>query len=88
MQAYDCTAITTALQLPKVWEQFANDVYSVLKRTHLEKFFHLIDNLHQNVNFTMEEESNGELAFVDTLLKRNNGDISVLVYRKRAHTGQ
>ena len=26
----------------------------------------------------MEEESNGELAFLDTLLKRNNGEISVL----------
>ena len=28
----------------------------------------------------MEKESNGELAFLDTLLKRNNGEISVLVY--------
>ena len=27
----------------------------------------------------MEEESNGELAFLDTLLKWNNGEISVLV---------
>ena len=36
----------------------------------------------------MEEESNGELAFLDTLLKRNNGGISVLVYRKPTHTDQ
>ena len=36
----------------------------------------------------MEEESNGELAFLDTLLKRNNGKISVLVYRKPTHTDQ
>ena len=36
----------------------------------------------------MEEESNGELAFLDTLLKRNNGEISVLVYRKPRHTDQ
>ena len=36
----------------------------------------------------MEEESNGELAFLDTLLKRNNGEISVLVYRKPAHIDQ
>ena len=36
----------------------------------------------------MEEESNGELAFLDTLLKRNNGKISVLVYRKPMHTDQ
>ena len=36
----------------------------------------------------MEEESNRELAFLDTLLKRNNGEIFVLVYRKPTHTDQ
>ena len=88
MQAYECTAITTALHPPKVWEQFVDDVYSILKRTHLENFFHHINNLHQNIKFTMEEESNGELAFLDILLKRNNGEISVLIYRKPTHTDQ
>ena len=39
MQAYERTAITTALHPPKVWEQFVDDVYSILKRTHLENFF-------------------------------------------------
>ena len=88
MQAYECTAITTALHPPKVWERFVDDVYSILKRTHLENFFHHINNLHQNIKFTMEEESNGELAFLDTLLKQNNEEISVLVYRKTTHTDQ
>ena len=36
----------------------------------------------------MEEESNGELLFLNTLLKRNNGEIFVLVYRKSTHTDQ
>ena len=88
MQAYERTAITTALHPPKVWERFVDDVYSILKRTHLENFFHHINNLHQNIKFTMEEESNGELAFLDTLLKQNNGEISVLVYRKPTHIDQ
>ena len=88
MQAYERTAITTALHPPKVWERFVDDVYSILKRTHLENVFHHINNLHQNIKFTMEKESNGELAFLDTLLKRNNGEISVLVYRKPTHTDQ
>ena len=82
MQAHESTAISTALHPPKVWERFVDDVYSIVKRTQLENFFHHINNLHQNITFTMEEESNGELAFLDTLLKRNNGEISVLVYRK------
>ena len=36
----------------------------------------------------MEEEINGEPAFLEPLLKRNNEEISVLVYRKSAHTDQ
>ena len=74
--------MSTALHPLKVWERFIDDVYSVLKHTHLENFFHHINNLYQNIKFTMKEESNGEPAFLNTLLKRNNGKISVLVYRK------
>ena len=36
----------------------------------LENFFQHIYNLHQNIKFTMEEESNGGLVFLDTLLKQ------------------
>ena len=58
MQAYECTAITTALQPPRVWERFVDDVYSIFKSTHLENVFHHINNLHENIKFTMEEERN------------------------------
>ena len=85
------TAISRALHYPKVWKQFVDDVYSILKRTQLESFFYHIINItnpHQNIKVTMEEESNRELASLDTLLKRNNGKISVLVYRKATYTDQ
>ena len=55
---------------------------------HLENFFHHINNLHQNIKFTMEEKSNREIAFLDILFKWNNGKISVLVYRTPTHTDQ
>ena len=84
MPAHEQTAISTTIQLPKVWERFV-DVYSIVNRTHLETIFHHINNLHQNIKFTIQEESNVELAFLNTLLKHNNGKISVLVYRKPKH---
>ena len=52
----------------------------------LENFFHNIKNLPQNNTVTMEKKSNGELAFLYTLLKPNKGTISVLVYAKPTHT--
>ena len=36
----------------------------------------------------MEEKRFGELVSLDTLLKQNNREISVLVYRKLTHTDQ
>ena len=54
----------------------------------LEIFFHLINNLYQNINFTMEEEKNGELTFSDIMLKRDNGKISLVVCRRPAHSDQ
>ena len=42
----------------------------MLKRTHFENFLCHINNLHQNIKFTMDEECNGELSFTDTLLNK------------------
>ena len=47
----------------------------ILKRSHLENFFHHVNNIHQNTKLAMEEESSEEPAFLDTLLKWNNGKI-------------
>ena len=51
MQAHEHTAISEALHPPKVWERFVDDVYSILKRTHLKNVFHHISNLHQNIKY-------------------------------------
>ena len=88
MQAHEQTAKCTALCHSKVWKQFVGGVYFILKRTHLQDFFHHIKHLHQNIKFTMEDESNGELAFLVTSLKCNNGKISVMVYRNPMHIDQ
>ena len=64
-------------------ERFVDDVYSILKRTHLQNFFYHINNFYQNIKFTNEEPK-----FLDTLLKPNNGKISALAYRKPRHTDQ
>ena len=68
LQVHKQTTIYTTIDPPKVWERFG-DNYPIRKRTQLENFFHQISNLHQKIKFTLEEESNEELAFLDTLLK-------------------
>ena len=85
---HEQNAISRVLYPSKAWERFGDQVYSILKLTHLEKFFYHFNNLYQNIKFTMEGESNGELPFLETLLQQNNGKISVLVYRESTHADQ
>ena len=59
IQAHEPIAISTALHPLKIWEALVDDIYSILKRTHLQNFFHHMNNLHESIMFTMEEESNG-----------------------------
>lgn len=67
-------------------EQFVDVISVIPKLTHLENILNRNSNLHQNFKFAMEEESSEKLKSVDTLMKRNNRDISVLLKRKPTDT--
>ena len=86
--AYIYTGLTsTALHPPKVWERFPNGLYSILKRTHLENFFHNINNLYQNIKPAVEEQSNGKLVnqIMERSLYRYIGNLLILTIPKILH---
>ena len=66
MQPHQEVAMSTAQHHPKVSDKFVHGVYSILKGAVLEKYLHHISNLHQNIYFTMEEESNEKLVLFET----------------------
>ena len=89
MQSHDKRALSTFLSPPKVYERFVDDTFCIIKRDDIQKFHEHINSLEIKIKFTIEEELNGQLPFLDTLLKRNeDGSISVRVYRKPTHTDQ
>ena len=46
-------------------QKFANDLLMTLTSFLYERT--LVDKLHRNIKFTIEEESNGKLVFLGTL---------------------
>ena len=89
MQEHDKKSLSTFPSPPKCYERFVDDTFTIIKRSVLHPFFDHMNSLHPKIQFTIEEENDGSLPFLDTLLKRNNdGTISVLVYRKPTHTDQ
>ena len=80
MQAHERIAISMALHPPKVWDRFVDDVYFSSWKTfsNISAIFIKILSLLWRRK-VMENQR---------FLKRNNGEISVLVYRKPIYTDQ
>ena len=52
----------------------------------LTNFYKLLNSIDLHINFTMGQELDGKLSFLDTLITRNNGSLLTNVYRKPTHT--
>jgi len=63
----------------------------LVKRGTVDKLTEFLNNLDDSgsVKFTYEVETEGQLPFLDLLLKRTNSEgLKLLVYRKPTHTDQ
>ena len=68
--------------------EYASISMALYKSLQTYATFSVTSKSSSNIKFSMEEERNGEQVFCDTLLKQNNGRVSVLVYRKFNHANQ
>ena len=93
MEALEQQAIATAPMecKPKLWLRYVDDVLEVV---HKECVDELTDHLNQidksgSIKFTYEKETDGKIPFLDTLIvKKEDGTVKLLVYRKPTHTDQ
>ena len=51
------------------------------------EFFDTLSQLLSSLSFTMEEESNGQLPFLDVLVERGDSSFLTSIYRKPTFTG-
>jgi len=76
---------------PRLWKRFVDDTLEVIKRgsvTQLTEHLNSVDSTG-SIWFTYEEETEGQIPFLDTLLiRKEDGNIKLLVYRKETHTDQ
>ncbi len=79
-------AIQNATTPPKVWKRFVDDSFAILKKAAISSFHDTLNSIEPSINFTIEHEKDGQIAFLDTLISRHNNSISTNVYRKPTHT--
>lgn len=72
---------------PRRWFRYVDDIFAVIKKTQLRRFLKKLNEYHPNIKFTIEEEQNGKLPFLDVLVLRNEDNVVEFdVYRKPSST--
>ena len=69
------------------WYRYVDDSHVCIAREHLTEFHSHLNSINKHIKFTVEEEKDGSIAFLDTMNTRNPvGTIKTRVYRKATHT--
>ena len=86
LEVIEDLALAQAAIPPKTWFRFVDDVYSIIKKHALNAFHGLLISIDPHIKFTVEEEHNGQLSFLDTLVTRDNRFLITNAHRKPTHT--
>ncbi|BHF67448.1 hypothetical protein SprV_0301047400 [Sparganum proliferum] len=74
---------------PKFWARHVDDTFVVIDRDQLLTFKERLNAVFPDIQFTMEEEENNQLAFLDVLVCRKDcGGLKTKVFRKATNTMQ
>jgi hypothetical protein len=71
------------------WVRYVDDVYAILRRRSVNTVLNKINSYHQSIQFTMEEEQEGELPFLDVMIyEKPNRTFGHKLYKKPTHTNK
>nr|VZI50456.1 unnamed protein product [Spirometra erinaceieuropaei] len=74
---------------PKFWARYVDDTFVGIDRDQPLTFKERLNAVFPDIQFTMEEEENNQLAFLDVLVCRKDcGELKTKVFRKATNTMQ
>ncbi|MDA8010421.1 MAG: reverse transcriptase domain-containing protein, partial [Alphaproteobacteria bacterium] len=88
LESLEETAILSAPFKPKLWVRYVDDTFVIW--THgpdrLQSFHQHLNKQHPKIQFTVEEEKDDQLPFLDVLVTKEGRRLLTSVYRKPTHT--
>ena len=86
MEFFEELALETAPTTPRLWKRYVDDTFCILRKGSTEELLHHLNGVRPTIKFTMKQEEDRKIPFLDTLLRREDGRLDVSVYRKPTHT--
>jgi hypothetical protein len=89
LEDLESTAIESFHIKPYVFLRYVDDIYIEWPSSEcpIEQFLDHFNTQSEFTKFTMEEEKDGSLAFLDVLVKKREGEATTEVYRKPTDSG-
>nr|VZI30305.1 unnamed protein product [Spirometra erinaceieuropaei] len=76
-------ALTFDHYRPRLWVRYVDDTFVIINRDKIGEFRRHLNSIFPDIQFTMEEERDCQLSFLDVLVRRNgDGELKTTVYRK------
>ena len=80
-------ALATFDPPPRFWKRYVDDTCTALPAVSVTSFHHHLNSIDTHIQFTVEEEMDHSIPFLDVLLTHHeDGMISTSVFRKPTHT--
>ena len=85
---FEQTALLSADLKPSIWLRYVDDSFVwPHSKQDLQRSLQHLNSLHTNIQFTIEQEQDGHIAFLDVEISRKqDGTLACIVYRKPTHT--
>ena len=89
MEEVEQMALSSYPSPPWFWKRYVDDTCTALPKGSVSDFHQHLNGMNKHIQFTVEEETDGSLPFLDVLLTHNkDGLIDTSVYRKKTHTSR
>lgn len=90
MESLEKRALETTAVKPTIWRRYVDDTFVLWPHgsEKLEQFHKHLNSQHPQIQFTKEVEGDSQISFLDVLIKKENGKLTTMVYRKPTDTGR
>ncbi|XP_072028106.1 uncharacterized protein [Amphiura filiformis] len=74
MEWFENKALTSTADPPRIWLRYVDDTFVVINKDKVQQFTDHINSQNEHIKFTNDPEKDGQLPFLDTLVKRQTDD--------------
>ena len=85
MEFFEELALETVPTRPRLWNRCVDDTFWILGKGSTEQLLHHLNGVRPTIKFTVEQQEDEKVLFLNMLLWREDGSLDVSVYRKPTH---